>query len=461
VSDIVNQISELQRDIERDEADAPARRRLPLYALYTANAISRIGDTLTLLALPWFTLQTTGSLAKTGLVGFCATIAVAFTAFFGGALVDRVGFKRVSVASDLVSAVCVALVPALYFTVGLRFWELLVLVFLSGLGTTPGSTARSALVPDLAELARARLERVSAATDGISRIASFIGAPLAGVLIALISASNLLWVDAATFAISAALIAALVPRLAPHKEPATTTAGATEGAMEGGVADAQPNAGHAPQRRQRTHDGGMFAGLRFILADRLILSLIVTVLVTNLLDSGFAAVLAPAYIRQVFHSAVIWGAMIAGFGGAAFLGTVVFGAIGHRLSRRLSLGVGFTLAGGTRYLALALLPFPALQVAIQVVAGFCIGPVNPLFDTISYERVPAAMRARVFGVTTAGATIGIPLGALLSGYLGQWLGLQTTLIVLGAIYIVTTASLLVNPALARNSREHTRASVGG
>ena len=419
---------------------SPTPRRLPLYALYAANAISRVGDTLTLLALPWFTLQTTGSLAKTGLVGFCATIAVAFTAFFGGALVDRVGFQRVSVASDLVSAVCVALVPALYFTVGLRFWELLVLVFLSGLGTTPGSTARSALVPDLAEMAGARLERVSAATDGISRIATFIGAPLAGVLIALIGASNLLWVDAATFAISAALIGALVPRLAPHAAQSAATAGAAS------------NDGQTPAQARRAGDGGMFAGLRFILADSLILSLIVTVLVTNLLDAGFAAVLAPAYIRQVFGSAVIWGAMIAGFGGTAFLGTVVFGAIGHRMPRRLSLGVGFTLAGGTRFIALALIPFPALLVAINVVAGFFIGPVNPLIDTISYERVPAAMRARVFGVITAGAYIGVPLGALLSGYLGLWLGLRTTLIVMGAIYIVMTASLLVNPATRHMER---------
>src|SRR5579863_8070068 len=222
-------------------ASSPPGRRLPLYALYAANAISRVGDVLTLLALPWFTLQTTGSLTKTGLVGFCATVAVAFTAFFGGALVDRVGFRRVSVASDLVSAVCVALVPALYFTVGLRFWELLVLVFLSGLGTTPGTTARSALVPDLAELAGARLERVSAATDGVSRIATFFGAPLAGVLIAVIGASNLLWVDAATFAASAALIGALVPRLAPHMAPTAATTTATADGAGGAATDVAMN----------------------------------------------------------------------------------------------------------------------------------------------------------------------------------------------------------------------------
>lgn len=36
--------------------------RLPLYTFYTANAISLIGNNLTMIAVPWFVLETTGSL---------------------------------------------------------------------------------------------------------------------------------------------------------------------------------------------------------------------------------------------------------------------------------------------------------------------------------------------------------------------------------------------------------------
>ncbi|MGH2500884.1 MAG: MFS transporter, partial [Ktedonobacterales bacterium] len=55
---------------------APAqstRRRLPLYALFGANAISSTGDVLTFLAIPWFVLQSTGSVAQTGLTAFFYT----------------------------------------------------------------------------------------------------------------------------------------------------------------------------------------------------------------------------------------------------------------------------------------------------------------------------------------------------------------------------------------------------
>ena len=187
-------------------------RRGPLYALYAANLISYVGDMMMFLGIPWFVLQTTGSVARTGVAAFFTTGSIAIAALLGSAVVDRLGFRRASVVSDLASGVGIALIPLLYLTVGLPFWALLALVFVAGLLTTPGATARSALVPDLAALADVRIERATALSDGISRLSRFLGAPLAGILIALIGTSNLLWIDAATFFISALLIGSLVPR---------------------------------------------------------------------------------------------------------------------------------------------------------------------------------------------------------------------------------------------------------
>ena len=55
----------------RDGAETTVRRgmsRRPLYALLAGNAISQVGNSMTILAGPWFVLQTTGSAAKTGIV---------------------------------------------------------------------------------------------------------------------------------------------------------------------------------------------------------------------------------------------------------------------------------------------------------------------------------------------------------------------------------------------------------
>ena len=114
------------------ERTASARRRMPIFALFAANAISSTGDILTFLAIPWFVLQTTGSVTQTGITAFFSTISIAASAFFGSKVVDALGFRRASVVSDMMSAVAVAVIPLLYALGMLPFWVLLALVFMAG-----------------------------------------------------------------------------------------------------------------------------------------------------------------------------------------------------------------------------------------------------------------------------------------------------------------------------------------
>src|SRR5436853_2119911 len=180
--------------------------RVPFFALLSANAISWIGNVMAAVAVPWFVLQTTGSPVKTGLTAFFEALPVVIAAFFGGAIVDRLGHKRVSIIADIASALAVVLIPLLHNTIGLAFWQLLGLVFLSALFNIPGGTARGTLLPELIERAGIRPERANSAYQAIPRLAILLGPPLAALLIVAIGASNVLWFDAATFAASAAIV---------------------------------------------------------------------------------------------------------------------------------------------------------------------------------------------------------------------------------------------------------------
>src|SRR5574340_1479383 len=191
-------------------ANAPSRNRLPLIALFTANGISMVGNTFAALAIPWFVLQTTGSAAKTGITGFLTILPVVLAGFLGGALFDRLGYKRSSILADIASCVPVALIPLLHFTIGLQFWQLMVLVFLGGLLDAPGTTAREALIPDLAHLAGMPLERATSIGQMIGRGSMLLGAPLAGFLVASLGTANVLWLDAASFLVSATIVAAAI-----------------------------------------------------------------------------------------------------------------------------------------------------------------------------------------------------------------------------------------------------------
>lgn len=176
------------------------RQRWPLAGLLAGHVVSLTGNMLTLIALPLYVLAETGSAAATGVAGFFATLPVVIGGPFGGVLVDRVGYRRASVVADAVSGVTIATVPLIDVAVGLPFWALIGLVFASGLLDTPGQTARSALLPDVAATARVPLERAVGMFEATERAARLVGAPVAGFLVALLGPLTVLAVDAATFA---------------------------------------------------------------------------------------------------------------------------------------------------------------------------------------------------------------------------------------------------------------------
>lgn len=404
------------------------RRRLPMAALLGANAISLIGNVITAMAIPWYVLETTGSAAKTGLVGVCTVLPTVIAAFLGGVVVDRLGFKRTSLLADLLSGVTVALIPLLHQTVGLAFWQLLTLVFLGSLLDAPGVTARQALFPDVAQAAGITLERGNAAFQLVNRLSQLLGPPLAGVLIVAFGASQVLWVDAATFAVSALLIGLMMPSPGTAPEPLTGTT-----------------------RGMRRYWDEMREGIAFIRQDRLLRTLAVTVAITNAVDAPLVGVALPVFARETFGSATALGLLEAGFGAGAVLGSLAFAAVGHRLPRRRTYIMAFQLVA-LPLGVLALTPPLWIGVGALAVAGVAASPLNPILMTVAQERVPSALRGRVFGASTALALAAMPVGLLLGSLLIEQAGVIVTLVVIAATYLAATGVLWLIPALHEMNR---------
>lgn len=83
--------------------------RRPLTTVLAANLVSIAGSCLTYMGVPWFVLQSTGSAAKAGIVAFCTLLPAVLAALVTGPVIDRMGRRRVSVASDLTCGVAVAI----------------------------------------------------------------------------------------------------------------------------------------------------------------------------------------------------------------------------------------------------------------------------------------------------------------------------------------------------------------
>ncbi|MEW2636541.1 MFS transporter [Streptomyces sp. NPDC048389] len=245
------------------------------------------------------------------MVAFCATLPVVVSAVIGGPVIDRIGRRRVSIATDLVCAVALAAIPLLHCTGALRFWMLCALMAVTGLFHAPGETARYVLVPDLAELAGTRLSRAASLFDAVSRGARMTGAALAGVLIALIGAEAVVLRDAATFCGSALLIALGLRR----------------------VGAAEPRRARAPVSFA-AYRGELREGYAFLLRARLLLGVVLMVMVTNGPDQGWSSVLLPVHAKDNLGGARDLGLLAAVFGGCAPLGALLYAAVGHRFRRR-------------------------------------------------------------------------------------------------------------------------------
>jgi len=417
----------------------------------TAHAISLTGNMVTLIALPLYVLAETGSATATGLTGAVATVPVILGGGLGGVLVDRAGYRRTSVVADAVGAFTIAAVPVLHHSVGLPFWALLVLVFATGLLDTPGQTAREALLPEAAAAAGVPLERALGWMGATERGARLIGAPLAGLLVAAFGALNVLVVDAATFVLAASVVLFLVPAGAPAAwiEP-TRTVGQNHDHDDAAVSgEAQPPPVPAPRRGYWQELGD---GIGFLRREPLLRYVVGLILITNLFDAAKSSVLLPIAAQRDLGGSVALGLLVGAMGGGALVGSLVFGAIGHRLPRRASFVAAFALAGPPPHLVLAAgLPLSAV-VVVTAVSGFAAGALNPIIGIIKLERVPLHMRARAYGVIGAGAWAGMPLGSLAAGFAVEHLGLRPTLFTVGTAYLlVALTPLLGGPWMSMNS----------
>ncbi|MFG1807327.1 MFS transporter [Streptomyces sp. NPDC049040] len=414
------------------------RSLLPLGGVLAAMAVSLTGTRISVVALPWFVLVTTGSATRTGLVAFCEMAPYVLVKAFTGPLVDRIGPRAVSWTTDLASGTAAAAIPLLHALHLMTFPLLLVLVAVIGAARGPGDLAKEVMVPEAAERGRVPLERATGLAGVTERLASTVGLAVGGSLVALLGPLAGLAVNAGCFALGSVIIKLVLPRGMGHA-----------------VDDAPVRAGDAEPGYWRRFGEG-FAFLR---GELLLLTVIVMVGITNLLDAAFSSVLIPVWARQSGNGPTAIGLMGSAMGAAAVGGSLIAAVVAHRLRRRVVVLAGFLLAGAPRFLILAFDAPLGMVVAVFAVSGFGAGFVNPVLGAVLVERVPRRMLGRVNALGDSLAWAGIPLGGLIAGAVVTGVGLVPVLLACGAAYFLTTNLAGLRPEWREIDRTRGRGAV--
>ncbi|MGW2867647.1 MFS transporter [Kitasatospora sp. NPDC001225] len=427
--------------------DAPGRSFRPLAGVLTAMAVSVTGTRVSAIALPWFVLATTGSATMTGLVAFAEMAPYVAVKALTGPLVDRLGPRVVSWTTDAVSAVAAGLVPLLHAQGLLPFWVLLVMVAVIGAMRGPGDLAKSVMVPEAADHARVPMERATGLSGVTERLASTIGPAVGGGLVALMGPLAGLAINAVTFALGSLIIAVALPRGMGRPAVPVTAADPAVAASADPSADPAVDASvDASGEEQPAGYWRMFReGFTFLRSEPLLLTVIVMIGITNLIDAGFITVLVPVWARESGNGPAAIGLLAASMGATAVVGSLIAAAVASRLPRRTVFFTGFLLCGAPRFLVLALGAPMWLVITVFAIGGFGSGFLNPILGAVLFERVPRHLLGRVHALGDSLAWAGIPLGGLVAGAAVATVGLIPSLIAAGALYFATTTLAGLRP----------------
>ncbi|MEU4079986.1 MFS transporter [Streptomyces venezuelae] len=353
---------------------------------YTA---STLGDSVYHLALSWAAVRG-GTPAEAGLVMAVSAVPRALLMLGGGVIADRLGPRRVVLASDTVRCVVVLGVAALVLVTSPTLWLLAGVALVFGIVDALFMPAVGALPPRIAP--HDQLARVQGLRGLAYRSGAVLGAPLGGLAVALGGPGAAFAVAGALFALSLPLLLAL--RLRPLTG---------EAAKENGTAY-----------------GDLVDGLRHLRGHRVLGPLMIVIALSDL---GFVGPLNVGL--ALLSDQRGWGAsgigwVLAGFGVGAGSASLLLGVKGRVPRAGAVLGWTMTL-GAVSIGALAFVPQLPVAVAVALAIGLLAGLSGALCGALVQTECDPAYLGRVSAVSSL-VSLGLaPLTYPLTGAaIGLW-----------------------------------------
>lgn len=365
--------------------------------VWLADLLSVAGDQLARVALAVLVYGRTGSAAWAA-----ATYALTFLpAIVGGVLLsglaDRFPRRGVLAVTDAARAVLVGVmaVPGIPLPV---LCGLLVVVVLLG---APHTAARGALLPDL--LPGDLYERGLAVSQITGQTAQVVGFAAGGLLVAAVSPSSALALDAVTF-----LAAGLLFRFGLARRPR---------------ADATP----------RTGARDLLAGVVDIATDPRRRALVVLVWMVGLYVVPEA--LAAPYADQIGAGPAVVGLLMAADPLGSVLGAWLFVRFVPARWRAHLIGV-LAVAAGVPLLFTALVPAVPVALVLFGVSGMASTAYVMQAQASFVRATPTAIRGRAIGVAASGIVAGQGVAVLAGGLLADLWTPSTAIAVCGAAGVV-------------------------
>jgi Na+/melibiose symporter-like transporter len=188
----------------------------PFGRLWIGRSISLFGDAFTLIALPWFVLQVTGSGTATAGILLTLQLPVLLTSMVIGSLVDRFQPRSIITIDNGLRTLIIGLIPMLYWFNVLELWLVFLLTFLAGMLKPATEVGARSILPDLVQ--DEDLDAANMLWSFSDNLSLVIGPAAAGILVASFGGPSVLLIDAGTFAVMA-IMAVTLPTIKRSNAP--------------------------------------------------------------------------------------------------------------------------------------------------------------------------------------------------------------------------------------------------
>ena len=369
--------------------------------LWSGQSLAQFGPQITELAVPVLAVLLLGaSEFEIGVLNAANVAAFLLVGLPAGAWIDRLRKRHVMIAADIVRALALAAVPALWMLGVLEIWQLVAIAFVVGIATVFFDVSYQSIVPSLVR--PRQIAEANGKLQATYELANIAGPGIGGWLVGVLTAPVAMLATAGTYAVS--VVALLLTR--DREEPRA-----------------------ADDRAPILHE--IREGLQFVFGERLLRRIVGTTATSNFFAVISTTLLPLFLLRELGFTPAAMGVVFSLGAVGGLLGAIatphIVARVGEARAIPLS-AIGCSLAA--LVLPVAAIT-PAFAFPLLVVQSFVLSFLVLLYNITQVTfrqritpprllgRMNASVRFVVWGV--------MPLAALLAGGLGTWLGVIPTM----------------------------------
>lgn len=394
-------------------------RSKDFYILLLGRLITNFGDSLYAIASTLLVYKMSGSTFYSGLTLFLTT-STAIVQLLLSPILDRINMKRFLINSQIVQAVLILLIPLLHSLNALEVYHIMIIMPIISLINQLVYPGQISLLPKI--LSEDELVTSNALMTMAYQGSNAIFDTLAGITIASFGFMAAFYTDSVTFIITAILFTFLSRSLSEYNK-------------------------HEKKDNEsfiKNHFAELKEGLA-LFKDSTIYALVFGVVFINFAATSISAVL-PAFASDEIYYSLMLAAMGAG---------VLIGSLFSSFSifKKCPLGKLYicgmlTLSifwSGVSYFSNNMI----LAVILYGLGWFVVGVVNVYAQTMVQILVPRDKLGSAMGAMVGISTFMAPLGALMGGALGEYLGSPMTILLASFIILAVAVYWIFNNSIRK------------